>query len=166
MMVHAVIVFCLFCLVAVGDDRGAAAGFVSEDGFGGFRHGRRLFPGDDDDAVGIADDDITWEYWDPAEGNRGAETGGSVLIWSGRGDGAGEDGHADLAEGFGVAGGAVQGEPGEAEVDGAFADEFAQQCPGFVSAAGDDDHVPGAGELQCAVDALVVPGACPDGEGW
>ena len=40
-----------------------------------------------------------------------------------------------------------------------------EEGPGFVPAAGDDDDVSGAGELQCPVDALVVAGAGPDGEG-
>ena len=93
-----------------------------------------------------------------AEGDGRAETGGPVLVGAGRGDGAGKDGHADLAEGFGVAGRAVQGEAGEAEVDGAFADELAQQCPGFVPAAGDDDHVPGLGELQARWMPWLSPG--------
>ena len=54
-----------------------AVGFVGEDGFGRFRDGRGLFPGDDDDAVGVADDDVAGQNGDAAEGDRGRPAGGA-----------------------------------------------------------------------------------------
>jgi hypothetical protein len=100
-----------------------------------------LLPGNDHDAVGVADDDVAGQDGNAAEGDGAAEPVRAVLVRAGGGGGAGEDRHADLAEGLGIAGCPVKGEAGDAEVDGAFADQFAQECPGLVAAAGDDDDV-------------------------
>ena len=115
--------------MAVRDDGSPAVGFVGEDCFRGFGDCGCLFPGNDNDTVGVADDDVAGKDRNAAEGDGCSEAGGAVLVGTGRCGGACEDRHTNLGQGLGIAGRPVQGEAGKAEVDGAFSDKFPEKGP-------------------------------------
>jgi hypothetical protein len=130
-----------------GADRSSGGTLAFSDSAGRLRDPHGVVARDDGDSVVIGDDDVARMRDDPANRNRFADARGSVFERTGGRKPARPHGKPDFAEDVDVADRTVDHRTNDALGKAAFGEQFAEECPGFVSFAVDDHEVTRLGML-------------------